>query len=295
MINLELYRIFYVVAKEKNITKASKILNISQPAVTKHIKNLEYELGEELFIRTKKGVILNEYGRKIFLNVKNALNLIKDAENTLEDAKNKHSVTIRIGASTTLAKKYLIKYIEKFHDKYPNIIFDIHTDSTHDLIKKLKIGDIDFILSKFPSNIDYDLKYQKIDTMEYIFVASKKYNKLTEKSISVKELENYDIIVQKYPSNSRKNADDFFKENKLNIIPKMNIASSNLLTSFIKMGYGIGYVTDIYVKDELDNKEIYKVNVNVPNKKVDFGIITLKNNILFKDCNSFINLLINNN
>ncbi len=295
MINLELYRIFYVVAKEKNITKASKILNISQPAVTKHIKNLEYELGEELFIRTKKGVILNEYGRKIFLNVKNALNLIEDAENTLEDAKNKHSVTIRIGASTTLAKKYLIKYIEKFHDKYPNIIFDIHTDSTHDLIKKLKIGDIDFILSKFPSNIDYDLKYQKIDTMEYIFVASKKYNKLTENSISVKELENYDIIVQKYPSNSRKNADDFFKENKLNIIPKMNIASSNLLTSFIKMGYGIGYVTDIYVKDELDNKEIYKVNVNVPNKKVDFGIITLKNNILFKDCNSFINLLINNN
>ena len=295
MINLELYRIFYVVAKEKNITKASKILNISQPAVTKHIKNLEYELGEELFIRTKKGVILNEYGRKIFLNVKNALNLIEDAENTLEDTKNNHSVTIRIGASTTLAKKYLIKYIEKFHDKYPNIIFDIHTDSTHDLIKKLKIGDIDFILSKFPSNIDYDLKYQKIDTMEYIFVASKKYNKLTEKSISVKELENYDIIVQKYPSNSRKNADDFFKENKLNIIPKMNIASSNLLTSFIKMGYGIGYVTDIYVKDELDNKEIYKVNVNVPNKKVDFGIITLKNNILFKDCNSFINLLINNN
>ena len=295
MINLELYRIFYVVAKEKNITKASKILNISQPAVTKHIKNLEYELGEELFIRTKKGVILNEYGKKIFFNVKSALNLIEDAENTLEDAKNKHSVTIRIGASTTLAKKYLIKYIEKFHDKYPNIIFDIHTDSTHDLIKKLKIGDIDFILSKFPSNIDYDLKYQKIDTMEYIFVASKKYNKLTEKSISVKELENYDIIVQKYPSNSRKNADDFFKENKLNIIPKMNIASSNLLTSFIKMGYGIGYVTDIYVKDELDNKEIYKVNVNVPNKKVDFGIITLKNNILFKDCNSFINLLINNN
>ena len=49
MINLELYRIFYVVAKEKNITKASKILNISQPAVTKHIKNLEYEMEERYF------------------------------------------------------------------------------------------------------------------------------------------------------------------------------------------------------------------------------------------------------
>ena len=60
MINLELYRIFYVVAETKNITKASEILNISQPAVTKHIKNLEDQLGNPLFIRTKKGVILND-------------------------------------------------------------------------------------------------------------------------------------------------------------------------------------------------------------------------------------------
>ena len=73
MINLELYRIFYVVAETKNITKASEILNISQPAVTKHIKNLEDQLGNPLFIRTKKGVILNEYGEKIFLNVKQYL------------------------------------------------------------------------------------------------------------------------------------------------------------------------------------------------------------------------------
>ena len=294
MVNLELYRIFYVVAKEKNITKASQVLNISQPAVTKHIKNLEYALGEELFIRTKKGVILNEYGKKIFLNVKNALNLIEDAENDLEDAKNSHSATIKIGISTTLVKEYLIDYIEKYHDKYPNIIFDIHTDSTYDLIKKLKIGEIDFILSKFPNNIDYDLNYQKIGSMEYIFVASKKYNKLSKKDVCVKDLEKYDILVQKYPANSRNNIDLFFKENNLNIISKMNIASSNLLISFVKMGYGIGYVTDMYVQSELNKKELYKINLNVPNKKVDFGIITLKNNVLIKDCNNFINTLTSN-
>ena len=64
MINLELYRIFLVVAETRNITKASEILNISQPAVTKHIKNLEDQIGNPLFIRTKKGVKLNEYGEK---------------------------------------------------------------------------------------------------------------------------------------------------------------------------------------------------------------------------------------
>ena len=64
-INFELYRIFYVVATVGNITKASQELNISQPAVTKQIKSLEAQLGGDLFIRTKRGVILTE--NKVFL------------------------------------------------------------------------------------------------------------------------------------------------------------------------------------------------------------------------------------
>ena len=63
-INFELYRIFYVVANHSNITKASEELNISQPAISKSIKNLEDQLGGNLFIRTKRGVILTEEGKE---------------------------------------------------------------------------------------------------------------------------------------------------------------------------------------------------------------------------------------
>ena len=63
MINFELYRIFKIVAEEGNLTKASEILHISQPAVTKHIKNLENELNTLLFERSKYGMILNENGK----------------------------------------------------------------------------------------------------------------------------------------------------------------------------------------------------------------------------------------
>ena len=58
MVNLELYRIFKVVADEENLTRASEILNISQPAVTKHIHNLEKELKLKLFYRTQYGMKL---------------------------------------------------------------------------------------------------------------------------------------------------------------------------------------------------------------------------------------------
>ena len=63
-INFELYRIFYVVANNGNITKASEELNISQPAISKSIKNLEDQLGGALFTRTKRGVILTEEGKE---------------------------------------------------------------------------------------------------------------------------------------------------------------------------------------------------------------------------------------
>lgn len=189
MVNLELYRVFYEVAKSKNITKASEKLRISQPAVTKHIKNLEDSIGEILFIRTKKGVVLTDVGSMLFIKVKQALMIIDDVESNINDSKELHNGTIRIGISTTLAKVYLMKYIEKFHNRYPNIIFDIYTDSTKDLIKKLKSGDIDFILSKFPNVLDNDLNYKVLGSTKYIFVTSKNYN--ISNKLNVNDLENF--------------------------------------------------------------------------------------------------------
>ena len=68
MVNLELYRIFVVVAKEMNITRASEKLNISQPAVTKHIKNLENELGTILFNRNKRNIFNRKRKRTLQKN-----------------------------------------------------------------------------------------------------------------------------------------------------------------------------------------------------------------------------------
>lgn len=295
MINLELYRIFFVVANTKNITKASEILNISQPAVTKHIKNLEDGLGNPLFIRTKKGVILNEYGEKIYLKVKQALTLLDESEKEISEYKSINKGTIKIGISTTLARKYLLKYIDKFHELYPNIIIEINTDTTKDLLVKLKNGVIDIIISKFPKNIDLDLEYIKLGSTKYIFACNNDYKELIDREVSVKELINYPILLQKSPSNSRESVDRYSKENNINLEPKMNIASSNLLIDFVSIGYGVGYVTKLYVDEELKNKKLYEININPKTENIDYGIIVLKNNVLTSHCNKFIEYLRNNN
>ena len=292
--DLELYRIFYVVAEMKNITKASEILNISQPAVTKHIKNLEDQLGTPLFIRTKKGVVLNEYGKKIFLNVKQALTLLDESEKEIGKYKSMDKGTIKIGISTTLTKKYLLKYLEKFHTKYPNIIVDIYTDPTKELINKLKNGNIDLIISKFPQIIDYDLEYIKLGETKYIFVANKNYSNLINRKVKVDELKDYSIVLQKSPSNSRMSVENYFKENNIKIEPTMNIASSSLVVDFIKMGYGIGYVTKLYVDEELKKEKLYEIDIEPKTPSIEYGIILLKNNVMTSHCNKFIKYLNDN-
>lgn len=289
MVNLELYRIFYEVAKCKNITAASEKLLISQPAVTKHIKNLENSLGVILFIRTKRGVVLTEAGNKLYNKVRQALDLISDGETTIDEDKNNHNSTIKIGISTTLAKVYLMDYINEFHSKYSSVIFDIYTDSTTDLIKKLKAGEIDFIISKHPKVIDNDLNYEILGDTHYIFVASKNYK--VKNRLNIEELKELPILLQREPSNSRLSVDEYFKENNIVIKPKMNIASSNLLISFVKMNFGIGYVTEMYALEHLKDGSLIEVNINPKPKSVDYGIITLKNNIMRNDVKLFINSL----
>ena len=291
MINLELYRIFYVVAESGNITKASKKLCISQPAVTKQIKNLESQLNTPLFIRTKKGVILNECGQKIFLNIKQALTLLDETNQIIKDFTEFNTGTIKIGISTTLMKKYLLKYIEVFHNNYPNIIIDIYTDPTKELIRKLKNGMIDLIIGKFPDNYDNDLNYYELGKSKYIFIANKKYYDLENSTLKITDLKKYPILLQEYPSNSRISALKYFEDNNIKIEPKMNIASSSLLIDFINLGYGIGYVTELYVKDELRKGNIIKVNVVPQPNIISFGIISLKNNILTNHCKKFVEIL----
>lgn len=79
-VNFELYKVFYFVVKYKNITKTSEHLKVSQPAITKHIKNLENILGMKLIIKTSQGVALTEKGFELYKNVKQPIERLLEIE-----------------------------------------------------------------------------------------------------------------------------------------------------------------------------------------------------------------------
>ena len=279
-IDFELYRVFYVVANHSNITKASEELNISQPAISKSIKNLEEQLGGQLFVRTKRGVILTEEGKEFYSYIKQAIEYINNAENKFTDLINLETGCIKIGISTTLTKEFLLPYLERFHSLYPKIDIQIITSLTSELMLKLKGGLVDLIILNLNDKVyGNDVDIIKCRKVNDCFVVSDKYKDLVNKEISLKELNNYPLILQAKGSNIRQFLDDVARENGVILRPNIELASYSLVVEFSKIGWGIGYVTKEYIKDEINNKELFVLNIKekIPSRYV--GIALLKNHV----------------
>lgn len=290
-IDLNLYKIFSKVAETKNITKAAEKLYVSQPAITKSIKQLEKNLGGTLFIRTKKGVELTEEGKVLYLHVKKILDDISNAQNKFSSLINLEEGKIRIGASATVTKHFLMPYIEKFHNMYPSIEICIVNELTKNLVKDLKYGYLDFLVTNMPINTSSDLNVEVCAKLHDTFATSKKYIDFKNKKIKLSDIEKYKTIAQKEPSNTREFLNNFMKQNDILFKPDIEIVSYALVVEFIKSGFGIGYVTKEFVKEELKNGDIYEVLTDKEIPERNLGIVTLKNNIPNFASQKFIELL----
>ena len=120
-INYELYKVFYYVATTLSFSEASKLLFISQSAVSQSIKVLEKKLGITLFIRSTKRVQLTPEGETLLRHVEPAINLIARGEAQIMEAGTLGGGQLRIGASDTICRYFLVPYLNRFHRSFPNV------------------------------------------------------------------------------------------------------------------------------------------------------------------------------
>ena len=262
-IDLELYKVFYTVAKHKHMTKASEELHISQPAISQSIKKLEESLGGTLFLRSNKGMELTEEGKMFYEYVKGALELINNAENEFTSFKDLSKGEIKIGCSTTLTKLILMDTLKDFHKEYPNININITNDLTSNLINNLKLGKLDFVIFNESNIKETNLHLEKIKELKQGFVYNPEfYNDIVK---DFEDLNKLPLILQKEESNSRKLLDYIALLNNVKLIPKMEVVSQELITEFVNIGLGIGFtMLDLATKNYKNIKEL-KINKKIPN------------------------------
>jgi len=290
-INFELYKVFYEVANEGNITKAANKLMISQPAVTKQIKTLEDQLGGQLFIRTKRGVILTENGQNIYNHIKQGMICFESAELEFSNLKKLETGTIKIGISTTLCRIFLLPIIRKFHEEYPNVAIQLFTDPSISMREQLKDGKIDILIAKEQIKEDTNLVYEELGMLHPCFISSRKYLDPKDIIIPLKTINRYHLLLHKRPSTTRELFEEYCKKNNIKIETKLEIASASLLEDFVEIGFGIGLATKEFVENEMKNRDILFLKTKPELPPSSFGILTLKDSIHSFATNKLIEMI----
>lgn len=265
MVNLDLYRVFYTVAKSGSLTKAAEELYISQPAVSRSIKQLETQLGVTLFTRTHRGMQLSANGGKlIFAEVEKALDLLGDAENRITEMKKSATGTIRIGASDTIFEYFLADKIVDFHERFPAVKFELLADVTPDTVEKLKAEKCDVAFVNLPIATEAELElYGNCMRLNDIFVASEKFAQLKEEETSLQALAKYPLILMEGNTVSRKSLDNFFQSVGVEMTPSIEVGSWDLMKRLVLKGMGVGVIPREYVAQMLAEETLFEVKTDV--------------------------------
>ncbi|MFA5326812.1 MAG: selenium metabolism-associated LysR family transcriptional regulator [Prolixibacteraceae bacterium] len=245
-------RVFRSVAHNLSFTKAANELYITQPAVTKHIKELESEFEIKLFDRIGNKIHLTQAGQIFHHYADSIVALHNELNFELHQLSGTYEGNLRIGASTTISQYVIPPMLAKFHQRYPEINLSLVNGNTEFIEQQLLDSNIDIgIVEGKPGN--HDIRYSPFQDDE-LFVFTAAQNRKIPESVSNEELLNLPLVLRERGSGTleiiEKNLQNQHISPKvLNVI--MFLGSTEAIKSFVKTGNGAGIVSRFAIEPEL--------------------------------------------
>lgn len=272
---MELRQLKYMVkvVETMNFTNASKALFISQSTLSQQIMQLEIELGASFFHRNGKHFTLSEEGKVFYKYAKACIQKSKDAIVALQDLKSLNSGEIRIGV-TFAFRKIIEDAVVEFQKKLPNVKLIIHFGSSNDMIEKLKNDQIDLLIN-FDMELDKNLFETKpLFTSSICFIATKFNPIAKKKSISLKDISKYKLIIQNTDFNTWNFIQSIIQEQKISLQIIMEVNDNPTQLELIKRNIGFGLMADVSIKND---EHLIGIPIIGKQMKRKVNFITLKN------------------
>ena len=267
-INYELYKVFYYVAKSLSFSEAAASLFISQSAVSQSIKVLETNLNQVLFIRSTKKVSLTKEGEILFKHIEPAINLISRGENQILEAVALGESQLRLGASDTICRYFLVPFLQDFHRKYPEIHIKVTNGTSYQCAKMLENNEVDIIVTNSPNSaLINSMHIEPILDFKDVFICNPDFFPLDKEVITFEELIKYPILMLTKNSTTSDFLHTIFLQNSLDLVPAIELNSNDLLIDLAKIGLGIAFIPDFCISKTTDLK-IIKTVEELPSRKL---------------------------
>lgn len=282
MIDFELYRIFVAVADEENITRASEKLNISQPAITKQIKNLENQLSIKVFERKSKGVALTNEGKKIYEKLKNPIEELNKIDAQIGKEK-----IINIGTHNHMGGLIFGQAINQYTLKYPNVNLNLICEEIDELLKKLKSKEIDIVFAKKYDNeeVPKGLKFIKIGNMHETFIVNKQ-SEMAGQTLTFDNLKGKLIYIPREYEQTTKRIKKLTQNSDIDL----KLSNYRSIVRLVNEGMVIGVVTAEYLYDwEWKEFNLVEVKNNIGIGECEFGIYLNSNK--FRELDLLIDII----
>lgn len=276
-INLNLYKIFCKVAQSKSYSEAAEKLGLSVGNISTQINNLEEQLNLKLFNRESKGVTLTENGQELYNIVNKSISNFDFAEKLAMSKNNMQSGCIKIACPSHFTSYYLMQKIELVKKDYPDfnieIICEADVSKMLDLLQNHKI---DFAITDATINNNNTIKVEieELLAIDNIFVS-----KTPLKISDIKELEDLNCILNLENTNSTQQLKELLKMNDVKIHSDIKCDATEIRVEAVKKNMGIAYVIKDSVKRELNNKELYEVEMPIKLPSLKLNLIYLKDEL----------------
>ena len=252
--------IFLAVAETGNLTRAAQRLHISQPAVSKQLRELEKSLGMALFHRLSKGVRLTEGGEILLDYARQIFALESEATRALNELRQLARGHLSIGASTTIGVYLLPEICAQFRAAFPGIEVNLEIANTQEIQKRLLNNELDLGLSEGFSAAP-EISAEVLGEDEIIVIAAPHHKLLGCKTLSLKQLFSETILWRESGSGTRAVVENALRDKGFSVPARVSLGSTEAIKRAVMAGDGIAFVSRLTVESELQNGALKQLKI----------------------------------
>lgn len=265
-ISYDAYRVFYYVAKYRNLTMAADALLSNQPNVSRTVKNLEHALGCTLLIRSNRGVTLTPEGERLYQHVRIAVEQLEAGESAVSAAQRLQSGVVSVGATEVALHCCLLPVLSEFRRQYPGIRLRIANFSTPAALSALRSGAVDFAAVTLPAGYkaQQGLALRTLVTVTETAVAGGSLPVPADQALTPQQLTDYPLVSLGQQTQTFAAYAEWFLRFGVRFSPEIEAATADQILPMVRSGLGIGFVPAQFLTQESDCAGITPLRLTEP-------------------------------